>query len=190
MGAGTLTGSLHLEQCLTGTKSFFLAPGQLHHGLPHWLFQSSRALGDTRLINAEINDFEQLALSSSPPSAHQRWVTRQEEGLVWWGVRGRHPGGSLAGYLPGTCVDPSWGGSAVSGGLPMGRFILPLRLDASPDKELSLPSPRLGGLLPGHTGAKGGFQRGARRDQQPWGVVSPSPGRKLRLQMVSRLLSV
>ena len=71
-------------------------------------------------------------------------------------VRGRHPGGSLAGYLPGTCVDPSWGGSAVSGGLPTGRFIhmpplLSLRLDASPDKEPSLPSPRHGGLLPGHT---------------------------------------
>ena len=36
-------------------------------------------------------------------------------------VRGRHPGGSLAGYLPGTCVDPSWGGSAVSGGASHGQ---------------------------------------------------------------------
>ena len=42
------------------------------------------------------------------------------------------------------------GGSALSRGLPTGRFIhlphlLPLRLDSSPDKEFSLPSPGMVG---------------------------------------------
>lgn len=50
---------------------------------------------------------EQRATSPWPTLAHQGWVSRQEEGLVWWKVRGGHPRRGLARVLAGTSVDPT-----------------------------------------------------------------------------------
>ena len=71
------------------------------------------------------------------------------------------------------------GGSALSRGLPTGRFIhlphlLPLRLDSSPDKEFSLPSPGMVGssqVTNEQTKAPREVRTGT---NSPGGVVSPS----------------
>ena len=71
------------------------------------------------------------------------------------------------------------GGSALSRGLPTGRFIHlphlhPLRLDSSPDKEFSLPSPGMVGssqVTNEQTEAPREVRTGT---NSPGGVVSPS----------------